>query len=194
MADTSLTPVDRTLSEMPKIVVPQGGGEATIPLQFPPRVTADTKSSKWHVKDTKAYEPYKQYFGAESAALTLELEYIATDSDFTPRKISQITKTIKGYFYYSDVKSASEVYPAIKITDLYGWVVGTAYFRLMNFSTSFGETLIYEAGGTAGNVWPLYTKIILNLELATQIAPVSGEGDPYQAIKPLPIRAQFSWW
>ena len=99
MPDTSLTDFDRRLAEMPRLTIGAASAGNIIPFQFPPRVTADVKSSKWDVQDVRSYEPLKWYAGSEARAMTMEFEYIATDSFFTPMVIGNITKGIKEYFY-----------------------------------------------------------------------------------------------
>lgn len=166
MADSILAPFD---SQVANSVILRVGGKR-IQFQFPPRITSDGKSSNWKSIFQASWEPLKIYWGSEARKLSFEAEWIATGSGvFTPQGIAEQMRTVKEYFYSAQVGRGP--YPLVKLK-AYEIVPSEAPFRLMDFSDSLGETLVRSGGA----IFPLYSKMTLSLELATNISGKPAEG------------------
>ena len=210
MPEPSLAEFDRNAAESVELFIDQSGRR--IPFQFPPRVTSDTKVSKWFSTDLKAYEPLKIFDGSEARKFTLEFEYIATgEGEFSPSGIANILRSIKSYGYIT-VSEAIGNYPTVSpvIYDILPTGGGRrANCRLMNISITHGPEVVKE-----GNVFfHLYTKVNLELELVTKIGGIqqggggsdgdggaSGGGDPSAGETPkvkapqLAVGPAFEWF
>jgi hypothetical protein len=138
-----------------------------VKFQFPPRVTSDTKTSNWKTIWFPSWEPIKYYWGSEARAITMEAEWMASGSVWTPSAISKQLQDIRAYFY--DAKVGGD-YPLVRLK-IYDIVPSSAPFRLMDFGVSYGDAI---KGGNG--IFPLYSKGTFKLELATQVAgkPVPG--------------------
>ena len=167
-----LTDFDREIVGRCKITVVASQGTKSIPLQFPPIVENDGKSAKWDSSDQGAYEPIKTYNGSESRALTVKLKYVVVGGQWTPRKIAQVGRDLRSYFYntvYFNVKG----YPIVKIV-LYEVVPssgsGEMTCRLESVRTSYSGGLIRQDSLT----FPLVTEHTLALEACTRIGQLEG--------------------
>lgn len=152
-------------------------------LQFPPRITSDTKSADWQEESIASYEPLAIFLGSSARKITIDLTYIVgagTDREVTFRKNgSTTTKTasefcastvgllcnqIKAYFYRS-IQGLDIPVVRIRFYNHIGAESGPAVFRLMDVNITHGETIIKDETG----VFPLLTKVTLNAALTTRI-------------------------
>lgn len=166
-----LANIDRQISEQVSIVFrtnppaaagfPLGGSK--LPLQFPPRITDDTKSANWQETNVASYEPIAIWQGSLPRKIGIEITYIAAGGQFTPSKIAEITRQVKAYFYRSLRDGA--LVPVVEIKMYEHVTDGNALFRLLDASFSFSETLIRDGG----NIFPLMTKVKMNAALITNI-------------------------
>ena len=159
MADEKLTQFDEDITESVFLSVE---GRQII-FQFPPRITSDSKSANWKSIFQASWEPLKIYWGSEARKLSFEAEWIATSNVFTPTFIAEQMRAVKEYFYAARVGKGP--YPLVFL-EAYEIVPSEAPFRLMDFSESFGETFVRSGGA----IHPLYSKMSLGLELATNIS------------------------
>jgi hypothetical protein len=156
-ADSILSPFDRSVANGVQMKI---AGE-DIKFQFPPKVTGDSKNSNWETIWFPSWEPIKYYWGSEARVITVEAEWMATGSVWTPRAIAGQMRKIREYFY--GAKVGGSVYPLVKLK-IYDIVPSLANFRMMDFSVSFGDGI---AGGAG--LFPIYSKGTFKLELATKV-------------------------
>lgn len=164
-ADGILAPFDAQVANSVSMVLlgvqsETGRGDVSVKFQFPPRVTADSKTSNWKSVFQASWEPLKYYWGSESRAITVEAEWMASGSVWTPQAIATQLRDIRGYFYAAKVGGD---YPQVRL-QIYDIVPSSAPFRLMDFGVSYGDAIKGGAG-----IFPLYSKGSFKLELATQI-------------------------
>ena len=103
--DSSLCPFDRTIIDGVVLEIFGSDAEGTsIAFQFPPKIMSDTKDATFESHDLIRHEPIKIYKGSSARAITVELEYICSDSqNFNPKKVAQIERDIKSYFYRANI-------------------------------------------------------------------------------------------
>jgi hypothetical protein len=184
-----LTQVDRDIADKVQIIIKntpkaRAGfplGEVSLPLQFPPRITDDTKSSVWEEQPAGTYEPIAVWANALPRRIGIEITYIATGGQFTPQKIAIITRQIKAYFYRSLEDKA--LVPIVEIKMYEHILDDGATFRMLDASFSFSETLIKDGD----NIFPLMTKVKMNLALMTAI-------DGKQEIPNMPKAPKQGWY
>jgi hypothetical protein len=118
--DPGLCPFDKKVVNQAVLEIFGSDQKGTnIPFQFPPKVTSDKKDAEFDSKSLMRHEPFKLYKGSSARALTVELEYICSDSkNFNPKKVAQIERDIKSYFYrantgFGEVKSKPR-YPKVR--------------------------------------------------------------------------------
>lgn len=168
-------------------------GEMPLPLQFPPKITDDSKTANWNDIDQCTYEPIPIFKGSSARRITIEIVYIVTGSAlpgqtsggtvgraagvatgagagtsnaWTTEYIAKCTKQIKAYFYRSI--AAGKNIPVVLIR-FYNHVGSgssgpQAAFRLTDVGITHGETLINDSQG----VFPLFTKVRMTALLTTQ--------------------------
>lgn len=156
-------------------------GGTPLPLQFPPRITDDTKSAIWDELPVRSYEPISIWAGASPRKIGIEITYIATGGQFTPKYIAEITRQIKAYFYRTLADGA--LVPIVEIKMYEHITDGNATFRLLDASFSFSETLIKDGD----SIFPLMTKVKLNAALMTAI-------NAKQEIPDLPKLPKAGWY
>lgn len=141
-----------------------GGGGGRLTLQFPPKITTDSKSANWQEENKGSYEPLLIWLGSNARKITIELTYIVDGNQFTTSVIADITKTVKAYFY-REIQDNQNI-PIVKL-QIYNHMDpnSTADFRLLDASISHGETIIQDASGQ----FPLLTKITMTAALVTQV-------------------------
>lgn len=190
------------------------GGDQPLPLQFPPKITDDSKSANWNDIDQFSYEPIPIFKGASPRRITVEIVYIVTGasngqksiggsdpgvqvggpaggsaSSWSTRYIAQITKQVKAYFYRSI--GTGEDLPIVKMRFYNHIGEGSggpeASFRLSDVQISHGETLINDSEG----VFPLFTKIRMTALLTTQIQSGNEKDPKLQANVPQAPKKQW---
>lgn len=202
----SLVPIDSTIIQNHVSIVFKGdpkptgdgfplGGDQPLPLQFPPKITDDTKTANWNDIDVQSYEPLPIYKGSAARRITIECVYIVTGAangnkatngfngssaggvqaggnisqgtNWSTKYIAQVTKQVKAYFYRSI--AAGDNIPIVKIRFYNHVGEGSGgpegSFRLTDVNISHGETLINDREG----VFPLFTKVRMTALLVTQI-------------------------
>jgi hypothetical protein len=162
----------------------QGGqGGYTVEFQFLPKIKSESNASRWKEEDIWGNDQLKIHQGSSSKKLTMEWEYVCTDSKWDAVKISTNCRNLKAYFYeFSD-----KVYPLAFIT--YGVVMKDMMCRVMSVDITYGDEVVDNGG-----VHPLHTKVAVGLEMAHNILnPNDKEGkgklltEPLQAVK-------FDWY
>lgn len=143
-------------------------GDGPVPLQFPPRITSDSKSADWTEIPKGSWEPQAIWKGAAARRITLELLYIVDGAQFGALEIATITKQFKGYFYRA-IQDGDNKLPImrLKLYDHIGEEL-PGDFRLHSVNITHGDTIIQDGGG----VFPLLTKISLEASLTTQIGGI----------------------
>lgn len=141
-----------------------GGGSGPLKLQFPPKITGDSKSANWQEENKGSYEPLLVWLGSNPRKITIELTYIVDGNQFTTATIANITKTVKAYFY-REIEDSENI-PIVKLMVYNHMDTGaTADFRLMEANIAHGETIIDDGAGQ----FPLFTKITITAALVTQV-------------------------
>ncbi len=200
----SLAPIDTTIIGNHVSIVfkndpkPQGdgfplGGGTPLPLQFPPKITDDTKTANWNDIDLGTYEPLPIFKGSSARRITIECVYIVTGSangrmgngagssfggptvggsissgnQWNTKFIAQVTKQVKAYFYRSIAAGDNIPILNVRFYNHVGEGSGgpEANFRLTDVNITHGETLINDSQG----VFPLFTKIRMTALLTTQL-------------------------
>jgi hypothetical protein len=189
LASTKHASIILVTHPLPVSGFPFGGG-FPLPLQFPPRVTDDTKAAIWNETEVASYEPLAIWMGSNPRRVSIELTYIVTGSDkFTAKYISLITKQLKAYFYRS-IKDLENIPLArMHIYDHFGGSDGPADFRLLDIGISHGDTIIKDGTGA----FPLLTKIKINAALVTKIGGAS-VGSPKQNVPGLRDKPPTDWY
>lgn len=164
MADSSLAPVDRQIASKPNLSV--FGHQ--IPFQFPPKVVSESNSTNWKVsKDMLSFEPLKILGGMAGRTINVEWEYIATDNTFKGAFIAAILRNLKSYYF--EFNAQNRIHPTVSFQ--YGAIVPVAgHFRMMNVNITYGQELVIDGG----DLYPLYTKVAIALELATTLGAKNG--------------------
>lgn len=169
-----LLPFDKTLNDAVEIVFVEAPetasglplGETPLPLQFPPRITSDSKSADWTETPKGSWEPQAVWKGANARKITLELTYIVDGGSFGTQEISLITKQCKGYFY-RNIQGENIPIMKLKIYNHVGQEL-PGDFRLLDVTVTHGDTIIDDGGGQ----FPLLTKISITGALTTQIGGI----------------------
>lgn len=181
--DSSLVQFDRgLLIDCSFTCLPMG---AKIDFQFPPKITSEGNSSEWETKDVWSIEQLKIHKGSGGKKMSMEWEYIATDSKWNADAISLQLKLLKGYFF----KFNENQYPVCIIK--YGKVIPQPIkFRLMDVQITYSEEWI-KSGGENGGYYPLHTKVAVSLEMATRI----NSEDEGAKVNQEPLEnANFEWY
>ncbi len=157
-------------------------GGIKIPMQFPPRITDDTKSANWKEIDEKSFEPIAAWFGASARKITMQFQYIVDGATFTTSNIANIAKLVKAYFYRGIQDGVAPPLVEIRFYNHVGPAEG-ATFRLADVNVTHGDTIIKDGGG----VFPLLTTIKVGAWLYTNIGgKIEGKQDvPNAAPQPL---------
>lgn len=168
MADSSLAPVDRQMAVRPSLSV----YGTKVQFQFPPKITSE--SNNWNVKlskDLQSYGPLKVLAGMGGRTINVEWEYIATDKIFNGAFIAATLRNLKKYFYEFRAAGSKQnaVHPVVSFQ--YGAIVPSAVnFRMMNMTITYGIELVIQNS----DLFPLYTKVAIVLEMATTLGISSG--------------------
>ena len=174
------------------IIISEGEDPYPIPFQFPPRILSDSKKPQYQEIPTYSYEPIKIYIGSDSRAFTVEFDYIATGEQFNVPTISDILRQIKSSIY-----NGTNAGPQIKCS-IYEIAPKELPCRLMGIDIKHSEELVDNGG-----IFPLHTKVSLQLEMQTRIGFLSThkEGDqnvvddiPKLIIKPDTPVYPFKFW
>lgn len=151
--------------------IPRVAGDTRIPIQFPPKVTTDSKSANWEKIDVANFEPIAIFMGAESRKLGIELTYVVTEhSDLNMtwdgETIAQVVRRAKSILYQSVGSNAF-----LTIRNLYGTVGNSsegsskATFRVMGVAASYSDNVIISGG----NPYPFKTTLTFDLENYTSV-------------------------
>jgi hypothetical protein len=171
---------DRKASE--EFVLSMSKG-STIDLQFPPKITSDSKSAVWQETHHKGYEELALWMGAKARDISIELNYVVWGK-FTIEKIRTICQDIKLHLYVGvdptdggNVVPSQDKYPFISIS---GWKVLDASKGRPNFRvTSVNLTYSREYVGFGNDCWPQHTKIDLKCKLISSAGAAYAGKAPY---------------
>lgn len=183
-----LNPIDQSVNDGAIIVIrhqPDAvsgfpSGDEKIPIQFPPRITDDTKSANWQENGVASYEPIAIWQGSLPRKISIELTYIVTGGQFTTISIAKIAQHFKAYFYRS-IKDTTA--PVAEITIYNHMTDPGSTWRLLDVSVSHGETIMKDDAG----IFPMMTKIKVSAALMTNI-------DKKMNIPNLPDKPQVGWY
>lgn len=127
-----------------------------IPIQFPPKVTADNKSASWgsyeqagKTANMMLYTQYKQYTGSKDRQLGFELTYIVDGSNWKQSKIRAICHYIKAPLYMNTLATVGEKNlkpPMLQITNLYGAVESVSTWALETVDIKYSDKIINDNG------------------------------------------------
>lgn len=193
---------DRNLLNATSIVIKPFRGRSYVlapdNLQFPIKITNESKSANWNEKDVAAYEPLALWMGAGARELKIELEYVVPSNIWTPDRVADITRNIKSYMYQASVAKQFDSYPVVEVE--YTNIIPTAAgkklnFRLISYSAEYSETVVEYNG----SYWPQHTKITLDLKMQTKITVnedrSASNNDESAQMDAEPLRAiQVEWY
>lgn len=143
-------------------------------LQFPPKITNDTKQSRWQEDHKCGYEEFAVWYGAYARKINIELNYVVWGS-WDQKNISLEMRKLKGHLY----KHGGEAFSKVPFVYISGWKIvensktgsnHMAAFRLMGINIEYSKEYV----GTGNNQWPLHTKVNLECKLITQSGSTPG--------------------
>ncbi len=190
MSQSQLTKFDQSLVDAAYMIVqPSSGSNYTIRFQFPPRVTSESNSMQWDDKDKLlANGPVSIQRGGSGRKVEVEWEYIATDNKFTPQAIATELRHLKSYHFEFEFPGQHMPVVMFKYTEV---VPDGIKFRMMNVNISYGPEIV----GQGGSFFPLYTKVSVSLEMATQLGSLKPSRPPIQTFaKNLPTAPKPEWY
>ena len=188
MPDSSLCDFDRALAESVVMNLVDG---TQINFQFAPRITGESNSMDWRRKAIYSFEPITILASANGRKIKMDWEYVATDNSWTGSRIADNLRNLKSYFFnFVETK-----YPLVRLK--YTYIIPiTTDFRMINLNITYGPELIKSGD----DYYPLYSKVSIDLELATSLstgasasgATAEGAFDPKMLTKPLQtVNAQW---
>jgi hypothetical protein len=181
--DSSLTSFDQTTIQGVTFTLFNG---TQIYFQFPPKIVSEGNVSNWEEKDIWAIEPLRIHKGSAGRKLTMQWEYVASDSLWNCIRIPSMLRNLKSYFF----TFKREIYPIVKIQ--FGNIIPIPMnFRIMDLDITYSEELISNPPGSP--IHPLYTKVSVNLTLATRVQQGGGgnEVDKVEVDPLVPINTQW---
>jgi hypothetical protein len=164
MPDTSLQEFDRKLASSVVFKITDASGIKEVQFQFAPKITSESNSSNWIEAPFNAFHPARRFQGAGGRKLTMEWEYIASDKEFDAAKVATQIRAVKSYFY--DFIANLAIWPLAKVQHTNVIPIETD-FILRDLAITYGPELINNNG-----VHPLYTKVVTQLDLMTNISVV----------------------
>ena len=135
-------------------------------LQFPPKITTDSKQANWQEDMRYGYEEFALWKGALARKINIELNYVMWGK-WNQETISNEVRKIKRHLYVSGIGVRDKI-PFIFVS---GWKIvdstssKVAAFRLMNVGIEYSREYV----GSGNNYWPLHTKIMLECKLFTLV-------------------------
>lgn len=178
--DSSLVQVDKDIVESAFLLVNE---QYEIAFQFAPHVVREGNASRWKEKDVWGIEPLKIHTGSDGRKISVEWEYIATDSTFTGERIAKECRNLKSYFF----EFKQDRYPVVEFVYTQILPDGPKY-RLMNVDIAYGPELVKSGS----EFYPLHTKVSIAIELATKIN--LGNQSPKVEEEPLPGQVNPKWY
>jgi len=171
----------------------KGGKKHKLVLQFPPKITSDSKAANWQEDARYGFEEYAIWKGATARKINIELNYVMW-GQWDQTKIKDEVRTIKQHLYVSG-GSVGDKMPFIYIT---GWdiVEATAEactWRLMDVSIEYSREMV----GTGNDYWPLHTKVMMSCKLFTLTGSIAGKNknkEPNYDSGKLPEEIQPGWY
>ena len=158
-------------------------------IQFPPRITRDSKSANFKESNAASYEPFKIYSSSSSRAISLEFQWV-TGGTFTPAFIMNTINSVKTYFYTGYLASGVTDYPAVIITSFYSYIKNErTSWRMLSLDIAMSEELIQ----INGDWFHLHHKMTMNLESATQLGRIGG-GETLLSAANLEEAPKKSWY
>lgn len=167
-------------------------------LQFPPRITKDSKSAEWMEVPSGSFEPMKFYVQSKSRAIGLQFEWVC-GGNFPPDKVHRIVSAMKSYFYgpYFASSKDKQNYPAVFIHSFYGIIQYKTSWRMMDLSVKYSDEMC-----KINNVfYPLHVTVNVSLESATRLGQTgtersseSDEESPFQNFSNLNRTVNFEWF
>lgn len=142
-----------------------GAAGGDILVQFPPKLTSDSKTGSWMLYDAHSYEEIAAWMGAKSRSITLEVEYVAHDTGgWGAIKIAEQVRKFKSYFYEASAGAMLDA-PAFKLK-IYDIIpTPDMTWRSEGVNIDYSDEIIQDGGF----FWPLYTKVKLNLRMYTNL-------------------------
>lgn len=153
------------------------GNITKFPIQFPPKITADNKTSSWVPmeemgKDSSGmqlYTQFKKYQGSKDRQLGFELSYIVDGDQWNHKKIRAIAHYAKAAMYINTLSTVGKKmkFPLLIIESLYGAVESKSTWALESVDIKYSANLVND-----GNViGPIRTDINFRCK------ELSGAGD-----------------
>ena len=153
-------------------VITRDSSKGEILFQFPPRILNESKASRWNEQDLYTYEPLAIYMGADNRQISINFEYVVNGSTWTSKKVSDQVRTLKGMHYFGDVRpkyndATKVIYIKLHAYEVVPLAGGTpSTWRLLRTSINYSEEMIK----TDDLVWPLHTKVTVDLAMLTKAA------------------------
>jgi len=160
MPDSSLRQFDKKLAEQCWFKL---YNSKRIEFQFAPKLVSENNSSLWMEVPQWSYEPLRIHKGSQGRRVNMEWEYLASDRKFNCSKVGLELKKLKSYFFEFEIKN-KRIYPTVQVRYT-KTIPQNTQFRIRDVNITFGPEIIENQG-----IHPLYTKVAVLLELATNLA------------------------
>jgi len=139
--------------------------KSEVPLQFPPKITSDSKSANWNESHHHGFEELSLYYGSFARKVNLELNFVLW-GEWDWAKISKSVRAIKYHLYVGGGENA--IGDKMPFFFVKGWRVidgesKPPSFRLMNVGVEYSREYV----GSGVNYWPLHTKVNMECKLFT---------------------------
>jgi hypothetical protein len=179
--DSSLVGFDKTLLGNIKFSLNNG---YSVAFQFVPKIKSESNNSDWKETDFLGNDKLKLRLGSGSKKISMEWEYVCTDSKWNAKEIVTNCHNLKSYFFeYTD-----KLYPVAKIT--YGVLMKDMMCRIMSVDITYSDEVVDNGG-----VHPLHTKVSVSLEMAHDIGDPLKPGEGNAGLKDKPLqRVKFDWY
>lgn len=131
------------------------------PIQFPPKITADNKSSNWAESASagsagyQMYNQHKMYRGAKDRQFGFELTYIADGGIWRYQRIKALAHFSKSLMYISNLNTFAKSgikAPLLEIRRFYGAIETRSSWALESVDIKHSEKIINHGNNLFGPI------------------------------------------
>lgn len=160
-----------------------GVGITTPPIefQFPPKILSDGRKAEWSDKgELPGVNPVAVFAKSGAREFTLSFSYIVDNGRWTTTKISNLVRTLRGYFVRSALDNSNSQNNMIAMFKM--WRHGgekEMSCRLNNISIKHSETVVVPCNGSGSAVslaYPLRTDITIDMRIWSAGGPPADKG------------------
>lgn len=185
MSANELPGLDYDIDAREKFVLSMWSGgvkSGKVDLQFPPKITSDSKRANWKEQFANGYEEIATWMGAYARNVSIEFDYVVWGK-FDVEKIRKSCRDIKLHLYVGGGKTMSKApakdkFPMITVD---GWKVLYEHpqFRVLDINLKYGKEYV----GSGNNWWPQHTKISLKCKLVSGWGAMFGDAPQLKEVQ-----------